>query len=134
VAVADTRRADRWKSVGAAALLLLAGVVAVAPPAWVRTDPPAQLSDAAREGGIHLALLLQAQQVEAYRVRHQQLPASLDDLPMRLGGLRYVRSGRSYQLVGFTPRGDAIVYDEAAPAPAFRALMASLTPTHQPAP
>lgn len=126
VPLADTRRAARWKSAAAAAMLVLAGVVAIAPPAWVRPEPPAQLSDAARDRGIRLALLLQAQQVEAYRLRTQQLPASLDDLPMQLAGLRYVRSGRSYQLVGFTPRGDAIVYDAADPAPAFRLLLGSL--------
>jgi hypothetical protein len=126
VPLADTRRAARWKSAAAVALLALAGVVAIAPPSWVRPEPPAQLGDAARDRGIRLALLLQAQQVEAYRVRAQQLPASLDDLPMRLAGLRYTRSGRSYQLVGFTPLGDAIIYDAADPSPEFRVLLGSL--------
>ena len=126
VPLADTRRAARWKSAAAAAMLLLAGIVAIAPPALVRPELPAGLGDEALEHGIRMALLLQAQQVEAYRVRTQQLPGSLDDLPMRLAGLRYTRSGRSYQLVGFTPGGDAIVYDAADPAPSFRMLLGSL--------
>lgn len=128
VPLADTRRVARWKSVAASVLLVLAGVVAVSPPAWVRPAPPAQLSDAARARGIRLALLLQAQQVEAYRVSTQSLPASLDDLPVALTGIRYAMSGRSYQLVAFAPDGSAIVYDAADPSPAFRALEGALAP------
>jgi hypothetical protein len=88
------------------------------------------LSEGARARGIRLALLLQAHQVEAYRVRTQQLPVSLDDLPVKLDGVRYARSGRSYQLVGFTPDGEAIVYDAADPSPPFRVLEGALTPLH----
>jgi hypothetical protein len=127
VPVADTRRAARVKSAVAALLLVLAVFVAVTPPAWVRPQPPAQLSEAARARGIRLALLLQAHQVEAHRVRAQELPASLDELPVRLDGMRYTRSGRSYQLVAFMPDGTPVVYDAADPSPAFQALQATLT-------
>jgi hypothetical protein len=126
VPLADTRRAARWKSFGAAVMLVLAGGVAVAPPAWVQPEPPTVLSAAARARGIHLALLLQAQQIEAYRVRTQRLPGSLDDLPVALAGIRYTMSGRTYQLVAFTPDGGPIVYDAANPAPTFRALESAL--------
>jgi hypothetical protein len=130
VPLADARRVARLKGAAASVLILAAGVVAVAPPAWVRPEPPAALSEAAYTRGVRLALLLQAHQVEAYRVRTQQLPASLDDLPMKLDGLRYARSGRSYQLVAFLPGGDAIVYDAAAPSAAFRALEGALAHVH----
>lgn len=127
VPLADSRRLGRWKSIAAALLLVLAGAVAVAPPAWVRPAPPAQLTEGARERGIRIALLLQAQQVEAYRVRTQQLPEALDELPSTLPGVRYARSGaRSYQLVAFAPDGSPIVYDSADPSPAFRVLSDAL--------
>jgi len=63
-------------------------------------------------------------------VRTQQLPVSLDALPMQLGGVRYTRSGRSYQLVTFTPDGGAIVYDATDPSPAFRVPEGALAPVH----
>ena len=127
VPLEDSRRLARWKGVAASVVLVLAGVVAVAPPGWVRPEPPAQLTEGARARGIRLALLLQAQQVEAYRVRTQQLPETLEDLPGALPGVRYARSGsRSYQLVAFGPDGDPIVYDSADPSPAFRVLSGAL--------
>jgi hypothetical protein len=131
VPLADARRVARLKSGVAALLLVAAGLVAIGPPAWVRPEPPASLAEGARARGIRLALLLQAHQIEAHRVRTQQLPVSLDDLPMKLDGLRYARSGRSYQLVAFMPDGDAIVYDAADPSPAFRVLESALMSTHQ---
>jgi hypothetical protein len=127
VPLADSRRLARWKSLAASAVLVLAGVVAVAPPAWVRPEPPAQLTAGARARGIRLALLLQAQQIEAYRVRTNALPETLDALPATLPGVRYARSGRSYQLVAFDPSGTPIVYDAAGPSPAFLLLSGALT-------
>jgi hypothetical protein len=130
VPLADARRVARLKSAAAAVLIVAAGVVALAPPAWVQPEPPAVLSEGARARGLRLALLLQAHQVEAYRVRTQQLPGSLDVLPVKLDGVRYTRSGRSYQLVAFTPAGDAIVFDASDPSPPFRVLEGALAPLH----
>jgi hypothetical protein len=127
VPLEDTRRLARWKSLAASVVLVLAGVVAVAPPAWVRPEPPAQLTAGARARGIRLALLLQAQQIEAYRVRTNELPETLDVLPATLPGVRYARSGRSYQLVAFDPAGTPIVYDASDPSPAFLILSGALT-------
>ena len=129
VPVADTRQAARWKALLSGVLLVLAGAVAVAPPEWVRPDPPAQLNAAARTRDIRMALVLQAQQVEAFRVQSQRLPNSLDELPALLDGVRYARSGnRSYQLIAYESDGNAIVYDSANPAPAFRILMSAWAP------
>lgn len=130
VPLVDALRVAHLKSAAAAVLIVAAGMVALAPPAWVQPEPPAVLSEGARARGLRLALLLQAHQVEAYRVRTQQLPGSLDVLPVTLDGVRYTRSGRSYQLVAFTPDGDAIVYDASDPSPPFRVLEGTLAPLH----
>jgi hypothetical protein len=119
----DRTSTIRWKVLLIAVLLLLAGALALAPPAWVRPEPPAALNTADRLRYLRIALLLQAEQVEAFRVRSQRLPATLDELPSRLPGVRYVRSGnRAYQLIVYETDGNAVVYDSASPAPPFWAL------------
>lgn len=129
VPFADPGGAGRWKGLAASVVFVLAGAVAVAPPAWVRPEPPAELDAGARARGIRMALLLQAQQVEAFRVRAQRLPSTLEELPSALPGVRYARSGnRAYQLVAYDLDGEAIVYDSANPSPPFRILMAAWAP------
>jgi hypothetical protein len=115
--------AGRWKALLALVVVLVAGAVATVPPRWARPDPPAQLGPAERASNLRLALLLQAQQVEAFRVRVQRLPASLDEVTQTLPGVRYVRSGsRAYQLIAYEANGNAIVYDSTSPTPPFGTL------------
>jgi hypothetical protein len=105
-------------------ILLAATIVAVVPPAWVLPDPPARITPSARVEGIRSALLLQAQQVDAFRARQQRLPTALSELPERLPGIRYVRSGnRTYQLVAYGPEGNAILYDSTDPTPEFERVV-----------
>jgi hypothetical protein len=119
----DRRTANQWKALVIVVLLSLAGAWTVAPPRWARPEPPASLSPPDRLRSTRLALLLQAQQVEAYRVKSRQLPASLEELSSRLPGVRYVRSGtRTYQLIAYASDGSAVVYDSADPLTPFRAL------------
>jgi hypothetical protein len=133
VPYADLRPAGRWKALVAAGLVLVAGIFAAAPPSWVRPDPPAQLDAAARARALRRALLLQSQQVDAYRVRYQQLPESLDELPQRIPGLRYLRSGnRAYQIIAYEQDGNAIVYDSSSPSPEFGRLARSFEPGDAP--
>lgn len=116
----DTGRARRWKAVVAVAIMLLALATAVSPPGLVVPDPPASLADADRLYGIRVALLLQAQQIEAFRAREGRLPDSITEVARALPGIRFVKSsGRLYQLVAYAPDGEAIVYDSAAPAAEF---------------
>lgn len=125
----DTGTARRWKGLAATGIFVLAAWVAAAPPGWVRPEPPAELNAAARARSIRTALLLQAQQVEAFRVRTQRLPNDLDELPMTLPGIRYARSGnRAYQLIGYEPDGNPIVYDSTSPSAGFRVLLAAWPP------
>jgi hypothetical protein len=121
-----TGRVGRIKAGIASVILLLAAAVAVAPPGVVVPPAPPQISAEDRLRGIRLGLLLQAEQVEAYRARTQELPETLADLPFVLPNIRFVRSSeRLYQLIGYTDRGEAVVYDSSVPAPAFARLRPS---------
>jgi hypothetical protein len=124
----DQRPARLWKGLLIVACLVIAGTVAIFPPAVVRPDPPASLGSADELRSLRIALLLQAHQVEAYRIQARQLPASLSVLPSRLPGIVYVRSGnRAYQLIAYESDGTAMVYDSANPTPPFRVTEASWT-------
>ncbi len=119
----DGRRVNLWKSLIATLVFIAALVAGLAPPSWVRPAPPARLTQPARARAIRLALLLQAQQVEAYRLTYQRLPSTLDELPTRLPGVRYTRSGnRAFQLIAYEPDGNPIVYDSSDPGPPFSSL------------
>jgi hypothetical protein len=127
------RSAGRWKALVAVGLVLVAGILLAAPPSWVRPDPPAQLDAADRARALRTALLLQSQQVDAYRVRNQRLPESLDELPQSIPGLRYVRSGnRAYQIIAYEQDGNAIIYDSSAPSPEFGRLGQGFVPGDAP--
>jgi hypothetical protein len=120
VPFSDARARGRWKGAIASAILVFAAVLVAVPPGWVRPEPPARIEARDRVGGVRSALLLQAQQVDAFRVRSQRLPNSLDELPDHFPGLRYLRSGNgTYQLVGYGPDGQAIIYDSTNPSPEF---------------
>ena len=120
VPFSETPAAGRWKALVGLVLLLVAGLVALVPPGWATPEPPAQLAAPERARSVRVALLLQAEQVEAFRVREQRLPATLDEVAEALPDVRYVRSGtRAYQLIAYLPDGSAVVYDSASPGPAF---------------
>jgi len=119
----DRDRTRAWKSLIIVTSLAMAGVLATFPPAWVRPAPPAMLTAAEQQRSLRTALLLQAQQIDAYRIEHLALPPSLDTLPARLPGLRYVRTGnRAYQLMAYEDDGRAVVYDSADPIAPFDAI------------
>lgn len=119
----DARPRRRWKGTAASVLVTLAALVAVAPPAIVIPEPPAQLTDSDRAYGVLVALLVQAQQVDAFRVREQRLPDSLDEISAVLHDIRFVKSSnRIYQLVAYTTDGIAVVYDSSAPAAIFQRI------------
>ncbi len=124
------RRVRRWKGMAASVIFLVALIVAASPPGFVVPDPPARLTEADRLYGVRVALILQSQQVEAFRAREQRLPDSLDEVAARFPGVRFVKSGnRLYQLVAHTAAGEAIVYDSAAPAREFAAISRSWSTT-----
>lgn len=126
----DSGSADRGKSTIALVLMIMAVLVSVRPPALVIPDPPAQVGETDQIYGTRVALLLQVQQIEAYRIREQRLPESLEEVTVALPGVRFVKSSnRLYQLIAYTPGGIAIVYDSAAPTPDFERISRNWTTT-----
>jgi hypothetical protein len=123
----------RWIKFGAAAAIaFVALIVGIRPPALIVPESPPALSAAEVERGVRVALLLQAQQIDAWRVSHGSLPRSLDELPVRLPGIRFLRSSsRSYQLVTYTPLGEPVVYDAAAPSAEFQRLRREWSTTRE---
>ena len=125
----EAARTGQWKAPLAFVVLLLAAYIGVAPPGWVAGEPPLQVTPAALERGVVAALHLQAQQIEAFRVRNGRLPRTLEELPIRVPGVRFVRSNnRLYQLVAARPDGQALVYDSANPELAFEQIAAGWNP------
>lgn len=119
----DSGEGRRWKGTIASSLFLLAALVIVVPPPAILPAPPATLSAADHLHGVRVSLLLQAQQIEAFRTREGRLPDSLDEVATALPGIRFVKSNnRLYQLVGYTPAGESVVYDSASPEPEFQAI------------
>jgi len=125
----EESRAARWKSLSAVLLFLLAGAVFLVPPGWARPAPLPGLEPEIRLRGLRSALMLQAEQIEVFRLREQRLPTSLEEVPSVVAGVRYVRSGsRAYQLVAHEPDGTAVVYDSAHPTPAFESAVPQWRP------
>lgn len=112
----------RWKGLIASAVFLFALVLVGLPPAFLVPEAPPSLTVAETGGGIRMALLMQAEQIEAFRARSGRLPSSIAEVETALPGVRYVRSSnRVYQLIAYTPAGDAVVYDSSSPDPSFAA-------------
>ena len=125
-------RKRSWKGTAATGLVMLALLVAVAPPAILVPDPPAQLTESDLTYGVIVALILQAQQVDAFRAREQRLPGSLEDVGTVLPDIRYVKSSnRLYQLVAYTSDGIAVVYDSASPAAIFERVAQTWVTTQE---
>ncbi|NNL30815.1 MAG: hypothetical protein HKO77_07315 [Gemmatimonadetes bacterium] len=110
----------RWKGVIATAVFVVAMMLAGLPPAFLVPDPTPPLTATERAGGIRMALLMQAEQIEAFRARSGRLPSSVAEVENTVPGIRFVRSSnRVYQLIAYTPDGNAVVYDSASPDPSF---------------
>lgn len=120
--VVDPTPPGTWKLGIALVVLCVAGAVAAFPPWWLTGPVPGITSDD-RLRGLRAAVHIQAQQLEAHRAREGRLPRSLDEVPLVVSGIHYVRSNnRIYQLVVTGPDGTNLVYDSARPAAEFAAV------------
>ncbi|MDH5591121.1 MAG: hypothetical protein OEZ65_09510 [Gemmatimonadota bacterium] len=116
-----------WKGLAATFLFLLAGYYMILPPRWVRPPAPAAPSAAVRADGIRRALVMQAAQVEAFRLASQRLPDSLEEVGAIVPDILYVRSNsRVFQLVATLSDGSPMIFDSADPDPEFDAILRSI--------
>jgi hypothetical protein len=114
-------RGGRWKTPTALVLFVVAALLAAFPTSWMPTPLPPVPSPLEIEWGLRVDLYLQTAQIEVFRAREGRLPTSLAELPVRVPGLRFVRSnGRVFQLVARRADGSALVYDSAHPAPGMK--------------
>lgn len=118
-------RRGAWKGPVAVLIVLVAGVVLAVPPRILRGPQEAGLSPALRAQGARVALYLQAQEIEAFRLRRSRLPETLEEVA-RVPGVRWIRSNsRVYQVVTTGPDGRLVVYD--APNPDSALVRAAAT-------
>ena len=119
---ADAPLRGRWKSPLAWGVFCLAAVVALFPPGWLAGRPAPTPTAGEWDRGVRAAVYLQAQQVEAFRLREGRLPDTLDELPAQIPGLAFVKSNnRVYQIRARRLDGTLVVYDSALPSTAFSA-------------
>jgi hypothetical protein len=85
------RRTGQWKAPLSLVVLMLAAYIALAPPPWLAGAPLPQVSSAERGRGVVAALQMQARQIEVFQARHGRLPRTLDEVPVRIPGIRFVR-------------------------------------------
>lgn len=107
-------------------LAVFAVYLLIAPPSWVTMNPIEGPDVAAEEQSLRVAMYLQAQQVEAFRVETGRLPTSLAELDRDpvVDDVDYVRQGDDFQLVASVGES-ALVYDSAAPDSEFAASVAA---------
>jgi hypothetical protein len=121
---APRKKQPKWMLPLGINLAVFAVYLLIAPPAWVTMNPVEPPDMAAQEQSLRVAMYLQAQQVEAFRLENEVLPTTLDELARDpLAELEYVRDGSSFQLIG-TVGEQALVYDSASPDPAFASSVA----------
>lgn len=113
------------------AILAVGLLIAALPPSFLRPSPPPEVTAGDRLHGHRVTLLLQAQQIDAFRAANGRLPRSLADLQRPLPGIQFVASNnRLYQLVIRT-EDRTLIYDSGTPDPAFVTLSNRWTTTRR---
>ncbi len=104
------KKQPKWMLPLGVNLAVFAVYLLIAPPEWVTVHPIEGPPPQQQEQSLRLAMYLQAQRIEDYRLRHDALPERLEDAGSAVPGVQYHRQGRTYQLVG-TSGEAALVYD-----------------------
>lgn len=113
------KKQPRWMLPLGINLAVLAVYLLIAPPRWVVVNPIEAPDPAHQVQDLRLAMYMQIQRVEAYRLQHGELPQALEDAGSTVPGVEYLRQGSSqYQLVG-TAGDQAVVYDSTESAADF---------------
>lgn len=106
------RKQPKWMLPLGVNLAVLAVYLLLAPPAWVTVNPIEGPDPASQVQGLRVAMYMQAQAIEQYKIDNGRLPATLAESGRSYEGVEYVRQGEQYQLVAVV--GDQpLVYDSA---------------------
>lgn len=106
------RKQPKWMLPLGVNLAVLAVYLLLAPPAWVTVNPIEAPDPASQVQGLRVAMYMQAQAIEQYKLDNGRLPATLAESGRSYEGVEYVRQGEQYQLVAVV--GDEpLVYDSA---------------------
>jgi hypothetical protein len=106
------RKQPKWMLPVGIQLAVLAVYLLISPPRWITVHPIAAPDSAALQEGLRMAMYVQSQQIEAYRVQHGRLPTTLAELPgTPQPGVEYQLEGSdAYRLVG-SDGPAALIYD-----------------------
>jgi hypothetical protein len=71
------RKQPKWMLPLGIQLAVLAVYLLISPPGWITVRPIEGPEPAVQEEGLRIAMYVQSQQIEAYRVQHGRLPTTL---------------------------------------------------------
>lgn len=124
--LAEPKRTGVWKAPVAMIVFTLSAYLLAFPPQWISGAALPTISESARADGTKAALFIQAQQIEAFRVRRGRLPGSLEELEGALPGIRFVHSNsRVFQLVATDGGRPSVIYDSTRPIDEFAGAAAA---------
>lgn len=106
------KKQPKWMLPVGIQLAVLAVYLLISPPGWVVVHPIEAPDPAVSEQSLRLAMYMQSQRIEAYRLNNGRLPASLDEIGASVSpGVEYQLQGTNeYRLVG-TNGPAALIYD-----------------------
>jgi hypothetical protein len=99
------RRRARWRRRSLVALWLVIAYVWVGSPSWLSVEAPPEPTLSQESQALRLAMFLQSQAIEAYRLERGRLPYVLQEAGPPFPGMEYRRKdSRSYELLGTSDR------------------------------
>ena len=114
------KKQPKWMLPVGIQLAVLAVYLLISPPGWVTVHPIKAPDPAVQEQGLKMAMYIQSQQIEAFRLKNGRLPTSLEEMGgSPPPGVEYqVQGSNQYRLVG-TNGPAALVYDSTESAADF---------------
>ena len=114
------RKQPRWMLPLGIQLAVLAVYLLISPPGWVTVHPIQAPDPAVQEQGLKMAMYIQSQQIEAFRIRNGRLPSSLEEIGgTPPPGVEYeLRGTDEYRLIGVNGPA-SLVYDSTESAADF---------------
>lgn len=114
------KKQSKWMLPLGIQLAVIAIYLLISPPGWITVHPIKGPDPAMQEQGLRMAIYIQSQQIEAYRIKNGRLPTSLAELGGSVQpGVEYQLQGTGqYQLVGTNGKA-ALIYSSTESAQRF---------------